>query len=1067
MDFYINLKVNFRGNAKNFLLSGSETKSWESMEAMVKRSFGLCNLQLTYFDEENEEVSINSQAEYEEALKSAARQGNRLHMNVYETRGQPARVPAAKASGAEPKRGFRPPQHCPTLAQVVSRKIQAAVPEQGMVIMKELKGTKEEDKTPPAWFTSYMEKFKDQVVREAVEKICREFSGQCCIHKPLGGGEGGGGGGGGGRGEGGGGAEAQQVPEVSSSTLPGAPSSSSSTPPCSSCRGQTTGGGYQCSVCTSCTLCEPCSFSHDPSHNLVRARTPLSIPEHGSPAPDHSRFYRRGDRSFRKAEKQRLKAEKRQLKAEVKEIRKQLRMERRGIQWSSSHRDGSSSPVLLQPRATQHNSPERPKRPCPLVVPAMTAVFLDENLPDGTRLRPGTKFIKYWKMRNTGTISWSADTKLKFMWGNLAVGSGDRWREVSVPFLQPGQVGVVSVALCAPGVEGSYTSHWRLAHGGEQFGPRVWCSIVVDPLAPAAMMADGILVSPCVTPQGKNAAAKDGKACAASRDQPLMSVDQEEYYIPSVDLLTAQDLLSFELLDINIVQELESVPNNTPADMTPCMSPLPHEAHLQDKSSPSLGLIQEETEVATSIMDVPQGAGSGAEGGGVPAQEEGEDDISGTQFVCETVIRSLTLEEAPDHAPLRATRPGTGKVVRPAAQGGSASSCVKSKAVKTEKSPESSPSSSNAPLKPPAALKASLPAPLKASLPAPLSVAPPPAPGPGPSSAPPPPSAPLSAPPRASVLQEHRVTDEGVESDIESICVEPRGKEREEEEEEEEEEKETEGEEKREGRSRSSSASSEDYIIILPDCFDTSRPLGESMYSSALSQPGDVPAETPTDPETPSSDGPGRTTPEGERGEADEPAAAAGSGGPRGSGGSGVSGTSSANDMLCTSQTLDDEPLTPEVVAPPKAILTPSPESSGQTDTNAAAAEGGAERSELYQTEDGSVPDQTPTDETEAAEDTEEENPEDPRHPGLTGGLVKGALSVAASAYKALFTGQGPTQPPVDASTQDTMMAVLVEMGFGDRPLNQRLLKKHNYNLLDVVNELVQMTDNDWYSTRY
>lgn len=33
---------------------------------------------------------------------------------------------------------------------------------------------------------------------------------------------------------------------------------------------------------------------------------------------------------------------------------------------------------------------------------------------------------------------------------------------------------------------------------------------------------------------------KDGKACTASREQPLLSVDQEEYYIPSVDLLTAQ-----------------------------------------------------------------------------------------------------------------------------------------------------------------------------------------------------------------------------------------------------------------------------------------------------------------------------------------------------------------------------------------------------------------------------------------------------------------------------------------------------------------------------------------------
>ncbi|XP_035036542.1 next to BRCA1 gene 1 protein isoform X4 [Hippoglossus stenolepis] len=956
MDFYINLKVNFRGNSKNFLLSGSETKSWESMEAMVKRSFGLCSLQLTYFDEENEEVSINSQVEYEEALKSAARQGNRLHMNVYETRGQSTRVPATKASGAEPKRGFRPPQHCPTLAQVVSRKVQAAVPEQGMVILKEVKGTKEEDKTPPAWFTSYMEKFKDQVVREAVEKICREFSGQCCIHKPLGVG-GAASGAGGSRGEAVAGAEAQQVPEVSS-TLPGAPSSS--TPPCSSCRGQTTGGGYQCSVCTSCTLCEPCSFSHDPSHNLVRARTPLSIPEHGSPAPDHSKFYRRGDRSFRKAEKQRLKAEKRLLKAEVKEIRKQLRMERRGIQWSSSHRDGSSSPVLLQPRATQHNSPERPKRPCPLVVPTMTAAFLDENLPDGTRLRPGTKFIKYWKMRNTGTISWSADTKLKFMWGNLAVGSGDRWREVSVPFLQPGQVGIVSVALCAPSVEGSYTSHWRLAHAGEQFGPRVWCSIVVDPLAPAPMMADGILVSPCVTPQGKNPVAKDGKACAASREQPLMSVDQEEYFIPSVDLLTAQDLLSFELLDINIVQELESVPNNTPADMTPCISPLPQDGHLQDKSSPSLGLIQEEAEVINSIMDVPHGAGSGAEGGGVPAQEEGEDDISGSQFVCETVIRSMTLEEAPDHAPLRGSRPGT---------------------------------------------------------------------------------------------------DEVEESHMESICVKPRVKEREKEPGE---EKVNEGGEKgEERRSRSSSTSSEDYIIILPDCFDTSRPLGESMYSSALSQPGDISAQTPTDLDTPTSDltdHPGSTAEDGGVAEANEAS------------GTELSGTSSANDMLCTSQTLDDEPLTPEVVAPPKAIVTPSPESSGETDADTAAATAaageGAEGSELYQTEDASGSEQTQTDDTGDTEGTED-NPEDPRHPGITSGLVKGALSVAASAYKALFTGQGPTQPPVDASTQDTMMAVLVEMGFGDRSLNQRLLKKHNYNLLDVVNELVQMTDNDWYSTRY
>ena len=33
------------------------------------------------------------------------------------------------------------------------------------------------------------------------------------------------------------------------------------------------------------------------------------------------------------------------------------------------------------------------------------------------------------------------------------------------------------------------------------------------------------------------------------------------------------------------------------------------------------------------------------------SHEEGEEEISGAQFLCETVIRSLTLEEAPDHKP--------------------------------------------------------------------------------------------------------------------------------------------------------------------------------------------------------------------------------------------------------------------------------------------------------------------------------------------------------------------------------------------------------------------------------
>lgn len=382
---------------------------------------------------------------------------------------------------------------------------------------------------------------------------------------------------------------------------------------------------------------------------------------------------------MRKAERQRLKAERRQLRAEVKEIKKKLRLEKRGLQWSGPSTSGRANltnmtsastqvPALPPPAASetasgpapaqgpipapvpdpQASSPEGPGVSHTSLVPTMAALFLDENLPDGTRLEPGTKFIKYWKMRNSGTISWTSETKLVFMWGNLGLASEEK-REVPVPLLLPGQVGVVSVAFVAPVMEGTYTSHWRLAHCRCQFGPRVWCSIVVE------------------HGDGRNALGHQSKRLkeevrpgerekeVRSKDSsPGLSVDlnHDDYYFPSVDLLTAQDLLSFELLDINIVQELEKVPNNTPVDLTPCISPLPHDAPVLEKAITSQ--LKEDTEVTgvrklfgvklrhhRELLEP------------VTQEEDREEEISGAQFLCETVIRSLTLEEAPDHRPLR------------------------------------------------------------------------------------------------------------------------------------------------------------------------------------------------------------------------------------------------------------------------------------------------------------------------------------------------------------------------------------------------------------------------------
>ncbi|XP_026171459.1 NBR1 autophagy cargo receptor a isoform X1 [Mastacembelus armatus] len=1057
MGLPVTIKVNFRGNVKRFLAQDLDKLDWESVEAWIKASFGINHFQVKYFDEDNEEICINSQDEYEEAIKSAEKQGNQLHMNVYKMKGQACGGPL-KTEVKELKGDLRPAPPYPSRVKTVDKGTQVT-PEREAVTVKDNKGNKPDDEPPPMWFRSYMEKFKDEVVKEVVERMCSDFSGQCCTHKSSDG-----------------------HPEASGACggpigpRPGPSTSNGSlgyTPNCSSCNKLTSEGAYKCSVCPSCILCEMCRHNHDPSHNLVRTKTPLSIPEHGMSG--ELRFPRRGDRTVRKAERQRLKAERRQLRAEVKEIKKKLRLEKRGLQWSGPSTSGRGNltsmaststqvPALHPPAASetasgpapaqgptpapvpdpQASSPEGPGVSHTSLVPTMAALFLDENLPDGTRLEPDTKFIKYWKMRNSGTISWTSETKLVFMWGNLGLASEKR--VVPVPLLLPGEVGVVSVAFVTPVMEGTYTSHWRLAHCGCQFGPRVWCSIVVDPDNSRNTLGhQSKRMTEEVRPvEKKHVRPKD--SCAD------LSVDlhHEDYYFPSVELLTAQDLLSFELLDINIVQELEKVPNNTPVDVTPCISPLPHDAPVLEKA------------IATQIKEDREVTGVRKLFGvnlrqqrellePVTQEEDREEEISGAQFLCETVIRSLTLEEAPDHRPLRRVQPSSHKpqvVTRDP-------SCCSERGVEAEKSEKGQEGIEQVcAIRPQSSALLPLTGVTQEKETKPV----------------------LLLEPVNEILQysPHRDNE-----DEEAVLLNDTKNMKDSQEERDE------GATKREDwdevSSQTSSVSScDDYIIVLPDCFDTSRPLGESMYSSAVSQPetttniAAVATSTEADIQQQGSEGhsdpePGSEAPLIERQEQTEESAAD----------SWLPPVpplhSSVNQMLCASQTLDAVTLTPEVVSPPglpEPLLAPPTLYSPRSEA-------------LYLAEDPSPPACEPYElnqprvhlnvssglsrsagSASSAFETYNPRPSNALQPrgqgGITEGLVKGALSVAASAYKALFTGPNCSiQRGIDpAARQDpSMMAMLLDMGFRDQQLNQRLLRKHGYSLLHTVNELVQMAE--------
>ena len=74
-------------------------------------------------------------------------------------------------------------------------------------------------------------------------------------------------------------------------------------------------------------------------------------------------------------------------------------------------------------------------------------------------------------------------------------------------------------------------------------------------------------------------------------------------------------------------------------------------------------------------------------------------------------------------------------------------------------------------------------------------------------------------------------------------------------------------------------------------------------------------------------------------------------------------------------------------------------------------------------------------------------------------------VSWAESAYLMIFF-HFLQQPPAQRDMR-TLMGQLSEMGFCDRQLNERLLKKYNLDVRKVIFEIVQENDNNWSEARH
>jgi hypothetical protein len=131
-----------------------------------------------------------------------------------------------------------------------------------------------------------------------------------------------------------------------------------------------------------------------------------------------------------------------------------------------TQRGTPSSTILQQPRLSRLQKP--PTSIVKLCDQAEAGVPIDVTIPDDTAFALAQTFTKVWRLRNSGTCTWSKNY-------SIAVFSGEPMSAPSnVPMprqIEPGQTVDITVDLVAPTSNGSYQGNWKLKNAeGTWFG---------------------------------------------------------------------------------------------------------------------------------------------------------------------------------------------------------------------------------------------------------------------------------------------------------------------------------------------------------------------------------------------------------------------------------------------------------------------------------------------------------------------------------------------------------------------------------------------------------------------
>jgi hypothetical protein len=140
----------------------------------------------------------------------------------------------------------------------------------------------------------------------------------------------------------------------------------------------------------------------------------------------------------------------------------------------------TDTPVVT---ATPPLASASPTRPVPTAVSCANYSFVtDVTIPDGEQLPPGTNFTKTWRVKNSGTCTWTTNFKLVFVRGETMGGQSS-----SLPSaVTVGQTADISVNLQVPNKTGKLTGIWSLVdEQGKYFGAVLTVVINVGALTPS------------------------------------------------------------------------------------------------------------------------------------------------------------------------------------------------------------------------------------------------------------------------------------------------------------------------------------------------------------------------------------------------------------------------------------------------------------------------------------------------------------------------------------------------------------------------------------------------------